>query len=1157
MGSSLLRAAFTSQLAQIYAISGQPMAASNAVNSAKNSLESSTSSFSSGDDNDSIVKQWIVASVACAETRVHAASGEYTQAMLCCHKALDALEEAQHFDLQCAVKPHVDALLAAAHSARLEVLKAEGREIEEIGNAAKEALMHIDSKACIAFGAAPRAGLLLTQAAVVAAAAEAVEAGSEKLSSASSAARLWVPAATAEATTISQHGTYLWQALVCSRGAPHVHRFAAFKLAPLVASSGHLHLAALLLHIGAGSTLQLQHQLVLHARERNAQRRQRASASTLVGAGQKEAETAEAAAAKALVVLDSDLDWELIKSMFASNAASRALNKPTKQVTVTRGGSTRGTAKPSSVAIAAEEKMHAALTVLNSQAAHTLHKWLSELPSDTPVCTLGARDDQDCLVISRLALAPTTNRNSNNRRREIGEQEVIPIILDIPIKAYGTSTSQHPIRALALDADDEEKKDKSCCSSAVESAVHEMERVLEDSTHSMKHMATDTRDQQREWWRTRVGLDDSLAALLQHLGEEWLGPWKCLLIGPPLASSTTSPSEDAVAAPVEALRERVSAVLQQLLSIAGVGRELENRSSSLEAVNELAIPIVHSMQIMSATEQRQAAMTLCTALLECSRDSCAEKRRKDENIEDFKMEMVAKAVKLLSKAADMVTSSSATVPAAATAAAMPLATLKKKAAAYPLTTRKVTFFQDDNEDEASSPSSPEPRTQLRQAPSFNNIDIDNSLDGGGGGSNLCARFEALAVAGGGNCASMATPLPARPPGAATIRAKKHKSRLALMQGAVTPAAKSGRKPLRPTTTTAGGGFCLEDEDTSSVIPATISKMNIAAATAPRLPRPLATPATAFTMPARARNLSSSGAAAPLLNAAPVVAIFSPELQSLPWESAPGLVLQQIYRLHALPCAAASASAQATAITTTAAAPPQVDLSSAYYTINPSGDLQSTQDTFETWFKGLRGWSGRAGSPPSSSELAHALQSKELFVYCGHGGGEQYIPTAKLRGLPRCAASLLMGCSSGRLRGGGKTSISPFSSISSSSSSSNCSGGRRARQQQQQRYHYYYEPTGVVLAYLLAGCPAAVANLWDVTDRDIDRFAQAVLMKWFDGDSSSSSSSNNKDSSKISNTTRSGDVAAAVAAARGACKLPCLIGAAPVCYGVPTTVMISK
>jgi separase len=50
----------------------------------------------------------------------------------------------------------------------------------------------------------------------------------------------------------------------------------------------------------------------------------------------------------------------------------------------------------------------------------------------------------------------------------------------------------------------------------------------------------------------------------------------------------------------------------------------------------------------------------------------------------------------------------------------------------------------------------------------------------------------------------------------------------------------------------------------------------------------------------------------------------------------------------------------------------------------------------------------------------------------------------------------MGCSSGRLRGG------------DGGDSGGGGGG--------------YEPSGAIWAYLLAGCPAAVANLWDVTDR---------------------------------------------------------------------------
>jgi separase len=104
--------------------------------------------------------------------------------------------------------------------------------------------------------------------------------------------------------------------------------------------------------------------------------------------------------------------------------------------------------------------------------------------------------------------------------------------------------------------------------------------------------------------------------------------------------------------------------------------------------------------------------------------------------------------------------------------------------------------------------------------------------------------------------------------------------------------------------------------------------------------------------------------------------------------------------------------------------------------------------------------GCAGSRPSPRQLAEALQHRDLYLYFGHGGGEQYVPLAALKRLARCAGALLMGCSSGRLRQAG-----------------------------------LYEPSGPILGYLMAGCPTAVANLWDVTDRDIDRFAEQVLDCW--------------------------------------------------------------
>lgn len=64
-------------------------------------------------------------------------------------------------------------------------------------------------------------------------------------------------------------------------------------------------------------------------------------------------------------------------------------------------------------------------------------------------------------------------------------------------------------------------------------------------------------------------------------------------------------------------------------------------------------------------------------------------------------------------------------------------------------------------------------------------------------------------------------------------------------------------------------------------------------------------------------------------------------------------------------------------------------------------------------------------------------------------------------------------------------------------------------------------------------PSFVGNLWDVTDKDIDRYLMALLKRWLPGPS-------HTDSHLCNN----------VAAAREACKFTYLVGSAPVTYGLP-------
>ncbi|KAL7283883.1 hypothetical protein ACG7TL_001154 [Trametes sanguinea] len=189
----------------------------------------------------------------------------------------------------------------------------------------------------------------------------------------------------------------------------------------------------------------------------------------------------------------------------------------------------------------------------------------------------------------------------------------------------------------------------------------------------------------------------------------------------------------------------------------------------------------------------------------------------------------------------------------------------------------------------------------------------------------------------------------------------------------------------------------------------------------------------------------------------------------------------------------------------------VDPRRAYFVLNPSGDLKGTEGRFADWLKGMKsvGWEGIVGHAPSEQQFIDALTNRDLMIYFGHGGAEQYIRSHKIRHLPRCAATMLWGCSSGVLK-----------------------------------YMGDFDRTGTPYHYMLAGCPTLVANLWDVTDRDIDKFSQSVfddlrldvesVKQWRPDDAGSGKTS----------------VVTAVAKARESCKLKYLTGAAPVVYGIP-------
>ncbi len=136
-----------------------------------------------------------------------------------------------------------------------------------------------------------------------------------------------------------------------------------------------------------------------------------------------------------------------------------------------------------------------------------------------------------------------------------------------------------------------------------------------------------------------------------------------------------------------------------------------------------------------------------------------------------------------------------------------------------------------------------------------------------------------------------------------------------------------------------------------------------------------------------------------------------------------------------------------------------------------------------------------------SEMASMVGSDGLFLYFGHGSGEAFLPRDLARSKEALPAALLFGCSSGRLQ----PAAGPFSL------------------------------TGCLLSFLHGASPLVLCNLWDVTDRDIDRLTVAFLTEAGIVDS------------RLPLRTPIGEAVGALARGRECCSLRLLNGAAPVIY----------
>ena len=225
----------------------------------------------------------------------------------------------------------------------------------------------------------------------------------------------------------------------------------------------------------------------------------------------------------------------------------------------------------------------------------------------------------------------------------------------------------------------------------------------------------------------------------------------------------------------------------------------------------------------------------------------------------------------------------------------------------------------------------------------------------------------------------------------------------------------------------------------------------------------------------------------------LILVLDRRLQAFPWESLPYLEAASVSRVGSM----LSLRQRIVAMRLRKDSVSTVDLpdggegchvvprTSGTYILNPASNLPNTQTTLNPTLSNLTkgqdaNWTLIVDEEPDEARFSSALSDSRILLYFGHGGGTQYIRPRTIKRLERCSEVIwLMGCSSGAV------------------------------------YEYgELEPNAIPLAYLLAGsenrgveviekdiqegsgrCMAVVATLWDVTDKDIDRFSLAVGEEW--------------------------------------------------------------
>ncbi|KAM7543148.1 hypothetical protein Aperf_G00000005776 [Anoplocephala perfoliata] len=186
-----------------------------------------------------------------------------------------------------------------------------------------------------------------------------------------------------------------------------------------------------------------------------------------------------------------------------------------------------------------------------------------------------------------------------------------------------------------------------------------------------------------------------------------------------------------------------------------------------------------------------------------------------------------------------------------------------------------------------------------------------------------------------------------------------------------------------------------------------------------------------------------------------------------------------------------------------------DSDSVFYVVNPEANLSNTEEIFKNYFtQNFPKWNGILGRMPQPQEVIEGFVEKDLFVYLGHGNGSKCLMPTFDEGVTSKAVAFIIGCSSGRPRIEGR-----------------------------------HEAYASVFNHLISGAPTAVSLMWDVTDKDIDRFTQNFLDIWIRRKEEVSDVEGEEEESTLSMTWK-------IFKASRACKLQSLVGKSVIVYGLP-------